>query len=52
MLDDLIAAELRPRTLIEGGTEKRTKLMSALDEINGKFGRSTAVPAAQGFKRK
>jgi hypothetical protein len=51
MLDDLIAADLRPRTLFEGDTEKRTRLMGALDDINGRFGRFTAVPAAQGFKR-
>ena len=51
MLDDLIAAGLRPRTLFEGDTEKRTRLMGALDDINGRFGRFTAVPAAQGFKR-
>ena len=51
MLDDLIAAQLRSRTLFEGDTEKRTRLMGALDDINGRFGRFTAVPAAQGFKR-
>ena len=50
MFDDLIAAELRPRTLFEGDTEKRTRLMGALDDINDRFGRFTAVPAAQGFK--
>jgi len=26
-------------------------LMRALDDINGRFGRLPAVPAAQGFKR-
>ena len=51
MLDDLVAAELRPRTLFEGDTEKRTRLMGTLDDINGRFGRFTAVPAAQGFMR-
>ena len=51
MFDDLIAAELRPRTLFEGDTERRTRLMGALDDINGRYGRFTAVPAAQGFKR-
>lgn len=25
--------------------------MTALDEVNGRFGRFTAVPAAQGFRR-
>ncbi|WP_296221295.1 DUF4113 domain-containing protein, partial [uncultured Sphingomonas sp.] len=51
MLDDLIAADLRPRTLFEGDVERRDRLMTALDEVNSKFGRFTAVPAAQGFRR-
>ena len=51
MLDDLIAAELRPRTLFEGDTKRRGRLMAALDEINGRFGRFSAVTASQGFKR-
>ena len=51
MLDELVAAELRPRTLLEGDTEKRDRLMGALDNVNGRFGRFAAVPAIQGFKR-
>ena len=51
LLDDLVAADMRPRTLFEGDTEKRARLMGALDEINGKFGKWTAVTASQGFKR-
>ncbi len=51
MLDDLVAAEVRPRTLFEEGTEKRDRLMGAIDEINGRFGKFAAVTAAQGFKR-
>jgi DNA polymerase V len=51
MLDDLVAAELRPRTLFEGDTEKRDRLMAALDSVNSRFGRFAAVPATQGFKR-
>jgi DNA polymerase V len=51
MLDDLVAADLRPRTLFEAGTEKRDRLMSAIDEINGRFGKFAAVTASQGFKR-
>lgn len=51
MLDDLVAAELRPRTLFEGDTEKRDRLMGALDSVNSRFGRLAAVPATQGFKR-
>jgi DNA polymerase V len=51
MLDDLIAAELRPLTLFEGDTEKRDRLMGALYSVNCRFGRFAAVPATQGFKR-
>ncbi len=51
LLDDLVAATDRPRTLFEAGTEKRDRLMAALDEVNGRFGTFTAVTAGQGFKR-
>ncbi|MFZ4746063.1 MAG: hypothetical protein ACOYLK_04125 [Sphingomonas sp.] len=51
MLDDLVTAELRPRTLLEGNTEKRDRLMGAIDSVNSRFGRFAAVPATQGFKR-
>ena len=51
MLDDLVAAELRPRTLFEEGTEKRERLMTAIDAISDRFGKFSAVPAAQGFRR-
>jgi DNA polymerase V len=51
MLDDLVPVELRPRTLFEGDTEKRDRLMGALDSVNNRFGRFAAVPATQGFKR-
>jgi nucleotidyltransferase/DNA polymerase involved in DNA repair len=51
MLDDLVAAEMRPRTLFEEDTGKRDRLMGALDAINGRFGKWTAVTASQGFRR-
>ncbi len=51
MLDDLVPADLRPRTLFEGDTDKRLRLMGALDDINGRFGRFTAVPGSQGHSR-
>jgi DNA polymerase V len=53
MLEDLVSAELRQRTLFEdeADTGRRERLMAALDDINGKFGRFTAVPGTQGFKR-
>lgn len=51
MLDDLVSEAGRPRTLFEGDQDKRARLMSAIDSINNKHGRWTAVPAVQGFKR-
>ncbi len=51
MLDDLILAEMRPRTLFEGDVDRRDRLMIAMDEVNSRFGKFAAVPAAQGFKR-
>lgn len=51
MVDDLIAADLRPRTLFEVGGDRRDRLMSAIDEINTRFGKFSAISASQGFKR-
>ncbi|WP_159832401.1 Y-family DNA polymerase [Novosphingobium sp. TCA1] len=51
MVEDLIAADARPRTLFEAGDDRRDRLMGALDAINGKFGKMTALTATQGFKR-
>jgi DNA polymerase V len=51
ILDDLMPAELRPRTLFEGDTERRVRLMEALDAVNQRYGRFMAVSATQGFKR-
>ena len=51
ILDDLVAAELRPRTLFETDPERRERLMTAIDAVNDRFGRFTAVTGAQGFKR-
>ncbi|MDE0878021.1 MAG: Y-family DNA polymerase [Sphingomonas bacterium] len=50
MLDDLIAAEFRPRTLFEGDPHRRERLMTAMDEVNQRFGKFTLVPAGQGFR--
>lgn len=51
MLDDLVSERVRPRTLFEDGSERRGRLMAAIDEINDRYGRWTAVPAVQGFRR-
>lgn len=36
-LDDLIRADLRPRTLFEGSADHHDRLMTALDEVNSRF---------------
>lgn len=51
MLEDLIEADRRPRTLFEEDNGKRDRLMVAMDRVNGRFGKFSAVPASQGFKR-
>lgn len=51
MLEDLTEEHLRPRTLFEDHGDRRSRLMLAMDEVNGRFGKFTAVPAVQGFKR-
>lgn len=51
LLDDLTSAADRPRTLFEGDSERRDKLMAAIDDINGRFGKFTLVTAGQGFRR-
>ncbi len=51
MLDDLIVAEQRPRTLFEADPQRRERLMGAMDAVNQRFGKFTLVPAGQGFRR-
>lgn len=53
MLEQLDDAALRPRTLFEDedSRAKRERLMDAIDAVNGRYGKMTIVPAAQGFKR-
>ncbi|WP_093398940.1 DUF4113 domain-containing protein [Sphingomonas sp. OK281] len=51
MLDDLLPEDERPRTLFEGDSAKRDRLMGALDAINRKLSTWTAVTTSQGFKR-
>lgn len=51
LIDDLTSAADRPRTLFEGDSERRDKLMAAIDDINGRFGKFTLVTAGQGFRR-
>jgi DNA polymerase V len=51
MLEDLIDADRRPRTLFEEDSGRRDRLMVAMDQVNMRFGTFAAVPASQGFKR-
>lgn len=52
IMDDLIVAGSGPRALFEArDREKSGRLMSALDAVNGRYGRGTLVPAAAGFRK-
>lgn len=51
MLDDLHPVQSRPLTLFEEDTSKRDRLMMAINEVNGRFGKFTIATASQGFKR-
>lgn len=54
MLDELVAADKRPRTLFEDPDDhaKRARLLGAIDRINDRYGKFTAVPGIQGFERR
>ncbi|WOI58190.1 Y-family DNA polymerase [Palleronia sp. LCG004] len=52
MLDDLLPIEDRPRTLFEAPRPRSAALMSALDEVNDRFGKKTMVLASEGVERK
>ncbi|KQI69195.1 DNA repair protein [Loktanella sp. 3ANDIMAR09] len=51
MLDDLLPFEDRPRTLFDSVKPTSPALMSALDDVNGRFGKKTMVLASEGMKR-
>lgn len=51
MLEDLVSDKDRPRSLFEVCDDRRARLMGALDSINGKYGKMTAITGTQGFKR-
>ena len=50
ILENLVAANAAPATLFDALDPKRDRLMTAVDAINTKFGKSTVIPAIQGFK--
>ena len=51
MLADLIRFEDRPLTLFDVGKPRSAALMSALDQVNSRFGKKTLVLASEGMKR-
>ena len=51
MLADLICSEDRPLTLFDVDKPKSTVLMSALDQVNSRFGKKTLVLGSEGMKR-
>ncbi len=51
MLDDLVRFEDRPRTLFDVPRSKSAELMTALDQVNDRFGKKTMVLASEGMKR-
>jgi hypothetical protein len=46
MLGDLVATNMRPKTLFEEDGDKRARLMGALDEINSRYGKRTYMSTA------
>lgn len=51
MLADLLRFEDRPLSLFDVERPKSTVLMSALDQVNNRFGKRTLVLASEGMKR-
>lgn len=51
LLDDLVRMEDRPRTLFDVEKPKSRALMTALDQVNDRFGKKTMVLASEGMKR-
>ena len=51
MLDDLLPIEDRPRTLFDQPRPTSSAVMTALDEINDRFGKKTMVLASEGMAR-
>lgn len=51
MMNDLVAPGAAPRALIDAVDPRREALMAALDQVNGRFGRGTLIPARTGLKR-
>lgn len=52
MLNDLLPYDERPRTLFEPLETRSPELMTALDSVNGRFGKKSLVIAGEGFKNR
>lgn len=51
-MDDLVRAGTAPRPVFDvRDREQSERLMSAIDAVNGKFGRGTIAPAAAGIRK-
>ena len=51
LLDDLLPIEERPLTLFDAMRPRSAQLMSALDQVNDRFGKKTLVLASEGMTR-
>jgi len=51
LLDDLLRSEDRPLTLFDAQNPKSQALMTALDQVNQRFGKKTMVLASEGMNR-
>jgi len=52
LLDDLLRFEDQPQTLSDVVSPKTQALMSALDQVNDRFGKKTMVLASEGMKQR
>ena len=52
IMNDLVRAASQPRPLFDArDRDQSERLMTALDAVNGKFGRGSLIPASAGIKR-
>jgi len=52
IMNDLVRAASQPRPLFDArDRDQSQRLMTALDAVNGKFGRGSLIPASAGIKR-
>lgn len=51
ILDGLVTSERAARALIDAPDPRRAALMSAMDDLNGRFGRGSLFPGSSGVRR-